>query len=226
MSRPAARLVILVCLLAAAVVAAVWLQRRPGNPSPFAGAGYALVTDLDTWRATRRERQVWALYDLRPEADFSQVPLELGDWTGRDIPQDNLEVFLLLQPDQYLFRQYRRGDGTLLWLSLVAGREARSFHPPQICYTADGWRTEMESVEVGLAQGELWGMHMLARKEGMRHSVLYFYLWPDRQRDPAAGTVLFKVTAPLGSEGPGEVDAVLEDQKAFVRELFLRGASP
>lgn len=221
MSRPAVRALILAALLLAAALLSLWLQGR--GPTPPDAEGYPLVADLDTWRATPREREVVAAFDLRLGADWSQIPLHLGEWTGRDVPQDNLEVYLLLQPEQYLFRQYRREDGTLLWLSLLGSREARSFHPPQICYTADGWRTEMQSERVPLAQGELWAMHLLAQKGDSWHSVLYFYLWPSRARNPGEGTVLFKVTAPLPSGDPEALERALATQMAFLQAFFRAG---
>jgi len=139
-------------MLAVAALLSLWIQGRERSAPQV--PGYLLVADLDTWQATPREREVVAAFDLRLGADWAQVPLSLGEWTGQDVPQDNLEVYLLLQLEQYLFRQYRRSDGTFLWLSLLGSREARSFHPPQICYTADGWRTEMRSERVALDQGE------------------------------------------------------------------------
>ncbi|MGQ9585147.1 MAG: exosortase C-terminal domain/associated protein EpsI [Anaerolineae bacterium] len=220
MSKPAVRTLALVLLLAAAALAAAWVQGQWSGYESQDGPGTALVADLDTWRATPRERWVQAAFDLRLGADWEQVPFQVGDWVGEDVPQDNLEVYLLLQPEQYLFRQYRRADGASLWLSVLGGREARSFHPPQICYTADGWRTEMRSEAIPLAGGELWAMHLLARKGDAWHSVLYFYLWPDRERRPQGGTVLFKVTAPLKTGDAEEVKAALAEQKDFVREFF------
>jgi|YNPNPStandDraft_1061719.scaffolds.fasta_scaffold125460_2 hypothetical protein len=208
-------------MLAVAALLSLWIQGRERSAPQV--PGYLLVADLDTWQATPREREVVAAFDLRLGADWAQVPLSLGEWTGQDVPQDNLEVYLLLQPEQYLFRQYRRADGTFLWLSLLGSREARSFHPPQICYTADGWRTEMRSERVALDQGELWAMHLLAHKGDTWHSVLYVYLWPSRERTPGEGTVLFKVTAPLASGSPEAVEEALAGQRAFLRAFFRAG---
>lgn len=221
MSRSAIRALILAAALAAAAFLNLWLQGR--GPAALNAPGYALVADLDTWRATPREREVVAAFDLHLGADWTQVPLHLGEWAGQDVPQDNLEVYLLLQPEQYLFRQYRRADGSLLWLSLLGGREARSFHPPQICYLADGWRTEMQSERIALDRGELWAMHLLAQKGEVWHSVLYFYLWPSRERAPGGGTVLFKVTAPLPSGSREAAEEALATQKAFLRAFFRAG---
>ncbi len=221
MSRPAVRSLILAAVLLAAALLSLWLRGR-GPAAPDA-PGHLFVADLDTWQATSREREVVAAFDLRLGMDWGQIPLRLGEWTGKDVPQDNLEVYLLLRPEQYLFRQYRREDGTLLWLSLLGSREARSFHPPQICYTADGWRTEMQSEQVPLDRGGLWAMHLLAQKGETWHSVLYFYLWPSRARLPGEGTVLLKVTAPLSSGDREVVEEVLAAQKAFLRTFFRAG---
>lgn len=221
MSGPARRAVALVAVLAAAALAAAWVRGRP--PGASGGPGYSFVADLDTWQATPRQREVVAAFDLHLEADWSGIPLRLGDWSGQDVPQDNLEVYLLLHPERYLFRRYQHPNGTFVWWSLLGSREARSFHPPQICYAADGWRTEMESQRVTLAQGELWAMHLLAQKGDVWHSVLYFYLWPSPERPPGQGTVLLKVTAPLASAEPEVVEAVLAHQQDFLRTLFLAG---
>ena len=40
-------------------------------------------------------------------ADLKQIPLQLGDWQGEDVPQTNIEVFILLEPEQYVQRMYR-----------------------------------------------------------------------------------------------------------------------
>lgn len=221
MSRPAVRALSLAGVLLAAALLSLWFQGRERNAPEV--SGYSLVADLDTWQATPREREVVAAFDLRLGADWAQIPLHFGEWAGQDVPQDNLEVYLLLQPEQYLFRRYRRADGTLLWLSLLGSREARSFHPPQICYMADGWRTQMQSERVPLDRGELWAMHLLAQKGEVWHSVLYFYLWPTRERAPGEGTVLFKVTAPLSSGSPETVEEVLAVQRAFLRAFFRAG---
>ncbi|NLE76371.1 MAG: exosortase-associated EpsI family protein [Chloroflexi bacterium] len=225
MPRSTPRLVALLLLLLAAAVGGVWVQRQLLASNPLEG-GFALVADLNSWRATPRERQVQATFDLRLGSDFAAVPLQLGQWQGEDVPQDNLEVFLLLEPEQYLFRRYSRPDGAYLWLSLVGSRQDRSFHPPQICYQADGWTTEMSSQALPLDRGELWGMHLLGRKDESLHSVLYVYLWPSRERRPEDGAVLFKITAPLADDSPKEQQRALAAQVDFVQQVFLAAAAP
>ncbi len=177
---------------------------------------HSFIADIDRWRRTNRERQVQALYNFSLNGDLSALPLQVGDWQGADIPQTNLEVMILLEPEQYVYRRYTRPDGKFVWLSLIASRQAKSFHSPQICYDADGWQTDVASEPVELDEGSLYALRLDAHKDPWEHVVLYFFLYPDRLRDANSGTVLFKVTAPM----EGSLADTLALQKSFVREFF------
>jgi len=177
---------------------------------------FEFVADIDDWQATDRQRTVQARYDFRLGPHLHQIPLQIRDWRGTDIPQTNLEVFILLEPEEYVYRQYALPDGRFVWLSLIGSRKSKSFHPPQICYAADGWQTSMSSEPIPLAKGELYALMLEATKSGNRHLVLYFFLWPDARRDIQAGEVMFKVTSPLW----GTKEETLELQKSFIREFF------
>lgn len=224
--RPAARLpgdsqrslvVLLVLLLLALAAVAVFYGRQIWQPQIAVGSNYAFVADIDRWRRTDRERTVEARYDFSLQGDLASVPLQIGEWQGVDIPQTNIEVQILLEPEQYVYRRYTRPDGRYVWLSLIGSRQTRSFHSPQICYTADGWQTEVSSepVELG-SEGDFYTLRVNARKDQWEHVVLYFFLYPNSLREASDGAVLFKVTAPLD----GSVEDTLAVQKAFIREFF------
>ena len=85
----------------------------------------------------------------------------------------------LLAPDggQIIQRCYGQGD-TILWLAAVQSRsDWRVQHPPQICYTAQGWHIEEQSVR------QLRDQHartravqrMVVSKDSERRVVYYFY---------------------------------------------------
>jgi len=230
MSRDTRRYLVVIALLTLAVLAAlliawreVWLDRVRANQ------GFQFVADIDNWRRTDRERAVRTPYDFRLGPNLNDLPLQIGEWQGQDVPQTNLEVFILLEPEEYVFRLYERADGRRpstgsgqrLWLSLIGSRKSKSFHPPQICYVADGWRTDVSSEPIPVGEGELYALKVIATKGGTTHVVLYFFLWPDYSRDPAAGTVLFKVTAPL----MGSVEETVAVEKEFIREFFTEARS-
>ncbi|MEI6212128.1 MAG: hypothetical protein WCR06_10955 [bacterium] len=80
---------------------------------------------------------------LLPGYTLECLPAQLADQTGTDLPLTPLEV-QLLAPDggRMLQRQYGSGN-TILWLAAVqSSGNWRVQHPPQVCYTAQGWRIE------------------------------------------------------------------------------------
>jgi len=180
-------------------------------------SGYTFVTDIDRWRKTSHEQVVRARYDFSLGPQLHDIPLQIGDWQGEDVPQTNVEVQILLEPEEYIYRRYRRADGKIIWLSIIGSRQTKSFHPPQICYDAAGWRTQVASEEIPLQKGSIYAMKVEAEKDAWMHIVLYFFLYPDYLRDPSKGVTLFKVTAPLGAS----TASTLAMEKGFIREFFL-----
>ncbi len=181
------------------------------------------ITDLDFWRRTDRETAVVAHARFDLNADLQNVPLNVGEWAGEEVPQTNQEVMILLEPEQYVQRLYRNEAGQYLWLSLIGGRSSQPFHPPDICYDADGWRYNLSSTAITLdGGGEIYGLWMDAQKlfpgesVPVDHVVFYFYLFPDRNRELQDGIVLFKLT----SGKYGTLEETLAIHRDFVRHLF------
>jgi hypothetical protein len=233
MSRDQGRYLLVVVLLLAAVGVTLFISQ--GDRLPFGSAirsalsgdvgppGYEFVADVDNWQRTERERAVTTPFNFSLSGKLSDVPLQLGEWQGEDVPQTNLEVFILLEPEQYVQRMYRLPDGRYVWLSLIGSRKSKSFHSPQICYDTDGWQTEATSTAVPLDQGEVYALQLAAKKDlggnSAEHIVLYFYLWPSYARDSQDGMVVAKVTAPLYNS----VQETVQLEKGFFRQLFTSG---
>ncbi len=192
------------------------LARPDLLPWTTSRAANTWVVDIDNWRRTPFEHVVLSPYDFRVDSDLSALPLRVGEWSGQDVPVTNIEVFILLEPDQLVQRRYTLPDGRYLWLSLIGSRQARSFHPTEICYIADGWQTNVESVEIGLQKGSIRALKVDAAKNSWQHVVLYFYVWPDTARDLARGVVMFKVTSPIW----GDEAETLRLEEAFIRQFF------
>jgi hypothetical protein len=221
MSRDTRRYFLIIAALALAAVAALAITFRETLAPGSASAGYEFVADVDNWQRTERERAVTTPFNFNLTADLTQIPLQLGEWQGQDVPQTNIEVFILLEPEQYLQRMYRLPDGRFVWLSLIGSRKSKSFHSPQICYDTAGWKTEASSEPVALGRGEIYALRLNATKEleggsSAQHVVSYFYLWPSYARDSQDGVVLVKVTAPLYSS----MEETIELEKRFFQELF------
>ncbi|MCD6290337.1 MAG: exosortase-associated EpsI family protein [Anaerolineae bacterium] len=224
MSRDTRRYLVTLTLLAIAAAAVLFIGLNEGIAGrELSNRGYTYIVDVDHWQRTRRERAVQSPYDFSLDTDLNSLPLRLGDWQGRDVPLTNLEALILLEPEQYVQRIYSLPDGRYLWLTLIGSHKSKSFHSPQICYTADGWSTDASSEPIPLKKGEIYALRLVARKrikEGgqEQHVVLYFYLWPNTTRDNSQGLILFKVTSSLY----GSLDETLRMEKDFIREFFTR----
>jgi EpsI family protein len=209
-------LVILLLLVVALLVMGLIYSRGIWQSRFVADDGYVFVTDIDRWRRTQREQAVNSDYDFSLGPQLEELPLEIGEWQGADVPQTNIEVQILLEPEEYVYRRYRREDGKYVWLSVIGSRQAKSFHSPQICYDADGWKTAVASEAIAVDGGEFYALKLEAEKDRWEQVVLYFYLYPDYLRDANNGTVLFKVTAPL----EGSIEETIDLQKGFIRQFF------
>ena len=79
-------------------------------------SGPAFVVDLDYWQKTDREKTIssTAMFDL--DSDLNEIPLTVGEWTGKEVPQTNAEVQILLDPEQYV----RRALPTYKWRVYLA----------------------------------------------------------------------------------------------------------
>ncbi len=224
MSKDTRRYLVALVMLAIAAVGVLLISLgETAFGRELSGRGYTYIVDIDNWRRTERERAVQSPYNFSLAGDLNALPLTVGQWQGQDVPQTNLEVFILLEPEQYIQRLYTRPDGRYVWLSLIGSHKSKSFHSPQICYDADGWSTIASSEPIPLRKGEIYALRLLATKaiEGANpaeHVVLYFYIWANTLRDNSQGLVLFKVTAPLY----GSPEETLELEKAFIREFFTR----
>ena len=198
------------------------------QPSLSAADELTYISDLDFWQRTPRERTVRASVHFDLDHDLTNVPLQVGDWVGEEVPETNQEVLILLEPEQYVQRLYQDSQGRYIWLSMVGGRNSQPFHAPDICYDADGWQYDLGSHPTALdGGGELYGLWLDARKqmpEGYiaEHVVYYFYLFPDDRRDQNDGIVLYKLT----SGRYGSLEDTLAMHEEFTRQFFHAAATP
>jgi hypothetical protein len=183
--------------------------------SLWSDQGYHFLVDIDNWRGTEKARLVSTPYDFT-SGRLSKIPLKVGNWVGKTVPQTNKEVFLLLEPDEFVQRRYCNGD-TCLWLVMIGSHKARSFHPPDICYKAANWGVSVGSGQIRLRSGDLWALKVRATKAGHEQIVLYFFIWPNEDRT-GSPTTLFDVTV---NAKPGEEAKAIETAKSFIREFFV-----
>jgi EpsI family protein len=121
-----------------------------------------------------------------PREKLSELPHQLGDWTGTDIsiPQDQLEI---LGAGDFLLRVYHTPDLSQPYVDLFIAyfpsqRSGESIHSPKNCLPGAGW----SPVEAGRVTLSLSGRapfvanrYVIAKGED-RMLVLYWYLAHDR----------------------------------------------
>jgi len=92
---------------------------------------------------------------LSPEA-LERLPLQLGDWTGRQEPLDEA-VVRATDTDAHVSRRYSRQNAPeSVWLYIAYGVRARDLmtHRPEVCYTGSGWTLiDRRSTELPLSEG-------------------------------------------------------------------------
>lgn len=199
-------------LLTLAGIGSWWLAGRSAEETPLPGNTF--VADIDFWRRTPRESIVVTPYDFHL-GNLDSVPLDADNWHGVDVPAGP-DVAEYLEPEQYVVRRYQRegADGPALWLSLTGSRQAKSFHPPPLCYTT--WQTEVGSTAIPLDGGDLYALTLVVSQGERSYVMLYFYLWPDAARRFEDGMVMFKIT----SEPWGTAEETIALQREFARQFF------
>ncbi|MBU3933312.1 MAG: EpsI family protein, partial [Candidatus Omnitrophica bacterium] len=86
------------------------------------------------------------------EVRLGDIPLELGEWQGKDISISE-RTYEILETKDVLIREYTGARGEKVVLVIVySGVNRGSFHPPEICYLGGG-RTllnkGLERIEIG-----------------------------------------------------------------------------
>lgn len=105
----------------------------------------------------------WLLYDhwaqqlnaiasikLIPATPFSEFPIALGQWQGRDVPISET-VLKVAGNDDYLSRFYLNSQaqsGVTLYLGYTAEPRRMLGHRPQVCYVGSGWVHDSTHQEV------------------------------------------------------------------------------
>lgn len=118
--------------------------------------------------------------DLAPDASrLAALPLQIGDWRGRDLDRFDRETEATLQADTYLLRRYAR-DGAMLDLFIAyyaTQRTGHTIHSPLNCLPGTGWEwvdRRREQVAAGPGRAIEFNANV-ARKNGERDLVYYWY---------------------------------------------------
>ncbi len=114
---------------------------------------------------------------------LGRFPLQMGDWTGLDVPLDE-KIVRATDTDALLNRRYtRRGGLESVAFYIAAGVKARDLmpHRPEVCYVGAGWtRMTRRSLELPLGNGTRLPCNVLQFSRGalneQRVLVLDYYI--------------------------------------------------
>jgi EpsI family protein len=157
-------------------------NRRPMIVAAVVASGLMLVFGL-AYRvlAAKLEMPV----DTIPvsQAALDRFPLQIGDWTGQDVPMDEA-IVRATDTDAHLNRRYvRHGGLEAVSFYIASGVKARDLmpHRPEVCYTGAGWTlTDRRSVELPLSDSMKLPCNIMQFSRGVLNTqrvvVLDYYL--------------------------------------------------
>ena len=115
-------------------------------------------------------------------APLASIPMELGDWVGRDEPID-ARIVKEAQTDDFLNRVYedRAHPGRRLWLWINYSEKGLNLrHSPEICLPSGGW-TKVESqcrvVSVPVPGGKSLSVMRLGYSQGELVQIVGFWYY-------------------------------------------------
>ncbi len=150
---------------------------------------------------------------------LSSFPMQLGNWSGTDIPQDQ-EVLDILGPGDFLLRVYQTQNPNEPYIDLFIAyfpsqRSGDTIHSPKHCLPGAGW-TPVDSSRVTLAlpgHKPFLANRYVVSKADSRQLVLYwfwahnrglaseywakFYLVKDAVRMNRSDGSLVRITTPM-----------------------------
>jgi len=119
-------------------------------------AGFLMLVSTAAYRvlAARLEAPVNTT-PISPAA-LERLPLQIGDWMGREVPLDEA-IVRATDTDAHVNRSYSRNNASqYISLYIASGVKARDLmpHRPEVCFTGAGWTLiDKRSKELPLSDG-------------------------------------------------------------------------
>lgn len=116
-----------------------------------------------------------------PETPLQEFPYKLGEWETAEGHALSREVLDILKVDDYVFREFTRGNG-MVSLYIAYYRTHRRFaeiHTPENCQVGGGWEVlgeKRRTLEVtGVNGGKVHFVEALYEKDRIKQVYLYWY---------------------------------------------------
>ena len=129
-----------------------------GTPGTFFGQSasflYSKLSDPTSDRTFVRTNM-----DFGDAESLNSFPKQIGEWNGSDYEVEGLKA--QLGADVLLMRAYRKPsvDQPIFFLVMQSNSQT-SFHPPEVCYPAQGWDIESEDTDFLDVTDASWPVHL------------------------------------------------------------------
>ncbi len=117
--------------------------------------------------------------DRMVDPRFKTIPLQIGDWTGKDEVLDE-RTYEILETRNVLSRIYVNKDKDRVELLLVgSNKDRRVAHPPEVCYTSSHYEVvDSKNTSIEISGREIPVIEFIAKDQRNlehREYVLYVY---------------------------------------------------
>lgn len=214
------------------IVIIVILLSKPG--AIFTRGVSFINTDL--YRSSRNELYVETNIDFGDNEFIQTLPLSIEGWQGYDYDSSSIEEYL--GADVMLMRGYYHANTYQpVFFLIMQSKAGSSFHPPPVCYQAQGYKIEEEKTTEftvsaqGWKEGELKDdtltnisipvKKLVVYKESdgniiERRVVLYYYVESSKFTSDTITMIRISALAP----NDGSYEDVLEIEKDFAAQIF------
>ena len=116
-----------------------------GTPDTFFGQNASfLYSNLSN--PTSNRTFVRTNMDFGDAESLNNFPKQVGEWQGTDYEVEGLKA--QLGADVLLMRSYRKPSvNQPIFFLIMQSKSQASFHPPEVCYPAQGWDIESEETD-------------------------------------------------------------------------------
>ncbi len=171
--------------------------------------------------------------------DFTDFPLHIEQWTGRELGI-GAEILQVLKVDDYMMRQYRGAQGPPIGLYVgyyKSMRQGATYHSPKNCLPGSGWyfvQTGKMRLSVADQAGKTVEINKFVIQKGLdKQLVLYWYqdrgrvitseywakiymVWDAIFKNRTDGAFV-RLTVPFTNDNE---EKVLEQAEAFTERVF------
>lgn len=115
----------------------------------------------------------------------SQIPRDVPGYRYLNDVKMDAQTYSILNPFGIVGRSFRGPDGRAYEFVVIAGNTRKSFHDPQVCFSAQGWAFRdnfQRNVQIPILGGEVPVTVLNLDKPAGKAVAMYFYRTPFRLR--------------------------------------------